>query len=124
MNKARVIIAGSRDFDNYNLLKENIENILKDYEDIEIISGTAKGADSLGEKYAIENDIKLKQFPAQWNLYGKQAGYIRNKQMAKYSIEDNSIGILIAFWDGASKGTGHMINIANEMNLQVHIVKF
>lgn len=124
MNKARVIIAGSRDFDNYNLLENSVKNILKDYEDIEIISGTAKGADSLGEIYAKENNIKLKQFPAQWNLYGKQAGYIRNKQMAKYSIEDNSIGILIAFWDGVSKGTGHMINIANEMNLQVNIVNF
>lgn len=124
MNKARVIIAGSRDFNNYKLLETSVKDILKDYEDIEIISGTAKGADSLGEKYAKENNIKLKQFPAQWNLYGKQAGYIRNKQMAKYSIEDNSIGILIAFWNGTSKGTGHMVDIANEMNLQVNIVNF
>lgn len=124
MNKVRVIIAGSRDFNDYNLLKENVKNILKDYDNVEIISGTAKGADFLGEKYAKENNIKLKQFPAQWNLYGKQAGYIRNKQMAKYSIEDNSIGILIAFWNGTSKGTRHMINIAKEMNLQIHIIKF
>lgn len=113
----KVIIAGGRDFNDYNLLKSKCDKFLKNSSNIEIVSGTANGADKLGEKYALENGYKLTKFPADWSL-GKKAGYIRNKQMAEYS------DCLIAFWDGLSKGTSHMINLAKEMNLKVRIVKY
>ena len=86
--------------------------------DIIIISGTARGADTLGEQYAREWGFKLQQFPADWKSCGKTAGIIRNVQMA-----DNA-DALIAFWDGKSRGTAHMINTAKKKRLPVRIVMF
>ena len=113
-----VIIAGSRDFNNYELLKSKCNNILSNSSDICIISGTARGADKLGERYANEQGYAMQQFPADWDRYGKSAGYKRNVLMAEHA------DALIAFWDGMSKGTRHMIEIAHSKGLQVHIVHY
>lgn len=113
----KIIIAGSRNFNDYNLLKSNCDNLLTQFTNIEIVSGTARGADKLGERYAREKGYSIKEFPANWNL-GKSAGYIRNDEMAKYS------DMLIAFWDGTSKGTKHMIDLANKRSLKVEIVNY
>ena len=118
MKLIKVIIAGGRDFNDYDLLKNTCDYLLSDYDDIEIISGNANGADKLGERYAIENNYKLNSFPADWNKYGKSAGYKRNVEMAEYG------SALIAFWDGKSKGTGHMIDIANKNKLNVRIINY
>lgn len=128
-NDIRVIIAGSRDFADYSTLSNIAEHILRLYvykkgfepEDIEIISGGAKGADILGERYGYVYGYKTKRFPANWDLYGKSAGYIRNKEMAKYASYKKGYGALIAFWDGKSKGTKNMISIAKEYGLKVFI---
>ena len=82
----KVIIAGSRTFDNYDLLFEKCSEALKDYDsvEIEIVSGNARGADRLGERFAKEKGFALTLFPADWNKFGKSAGYIRNKEMAEY----------------------------------------
>lgn len=112
----KVIIAGSRDFNDYNLLS-SICNIEIKNDCTEIVSGTARGADKLGERYAEENNIPVKPFPADWDKFGKSAGYIRNEEMAKYA------DILIAFWDYQSKGTKHMIDLANKYNLKVIVIR-
>jgi hypothetical protein len=116
----KIIIAGSRSFNNYNLLKLECDKFLNEHNisNPEIISGTANGADKLGEQYAKQLNIKLTQFPANWNLYGKSAGYKRNLQMAEYA------DALIAFWDNNSKGTKHMIDIANKLNLITKIITY
>lgn len=117
----KVIIAGGRDFDDYTLLAQSCDAELSAIEkiiDVEIVSGGAKGADSLGEKYAAQHSLSVKVFPADWNKYGKRAGYIRNEQMAKYA------NCLIAFWDGKSRGTKHMIDLANKHSLHICIVKY
>lgn len=129
MSEVRIIIAGSRDFYRYKILEEEVTKFISSIkiqyevedEDITIISGTARGTDEMGEKYAIKHEYDLARFPADWSI-GKRAGYIRNEAMAKYAIENNNIGILIAFWDGKSKGTKNMINIAEKQGLKVHIV--
>jgi len=115
----KVIIAGSRNFNNYDKLKKSCDHLLSNNKDteIEVISGTAEGADSLGEYYASENGYNLKQFPAEWDKYGKGAGFRRNVIMAKYSE------CLIAFWDGKSRGTKHMINTAKKHGLVIKIIK-
>ena len=113
----KVIIAGSRNFNDYNLLKSSCDNLLTQFTNIEIVSGTARGADKLGERYAREKGYSIKEFPANWNL-GKSAGYFRNDEMAKYS------DMLIAFWDGTSKGTKHMIDLANKRGIKVEIVNY
>lgn len=68
--------------------------------------------------------MEVVKFPADWDRYGKRGGYIRNEEMAKYSVKDNNYGMLIAFWDGESRGTKHMINLANKHGVEVHVVKF
>ena len=114
----KVIIAGGRDFDDYKFLCYFCNKVLKDCQEIEIVSGTANGADKLGERFAKDNGYLLKQFPANWDLFGKSAGYKRNEQMAEYS------DFLIAFWDGKSKGTRHMIEIAKKNNLTVKVCHY
>lgn len=83
----KVIICGSREFDDYELLKEKCDNILSrkrdSGEEIVIVSGAANGADSLGEEYAKERGFRVERYPADWKTFGKRAGYIRNKKMAE-----------------------------------------
>ena len=120
-----IIIAGSRTFDNYEDLKKKVLNFIGEKQielsNVCIISGTARGADKMGEDFAKELNLQLKCFPADWDKYGKQAGFLRNTQMANYAIEDDNQGILIAFWDGKSSGTKHMIEIAKKKELEVKI---
>jgi hypothetical protein len=113
----KVIIAGSRDFSDFQLLYSRCEEILKDLTEIEIVSGTARGADKLGEHYASLKGHSVAKFPADWDKHGKAAGYVRNKEMAEYA------DVLIAFWDGESRGTKHMIDLATAKDLKVHIIK-
>lgn len=119
----KVIVAGSRTANNFELVEKSLMMYFKEHKlhraDIEIISGTARGADQLGEQFADKYNLKLTKFPADWNKYGKSAGYIRNEQMAKYASQN---GILFAFWDGQSKGTNHMINLAKKYNLTVIVI--
>ena len=113
---AKVIIAGSRDFEDYNKLCEVCDSIISTIdENVEIVSGTARGADRLGERYAKERGYMLHTFPAEWDKYGRSAGYRRNTEMAKVGTH------LIAFWDGVSKGTKMMIDTAKRMKLNVKI---
>lgn len=114
----KVIIAGSRTFNNYEILLKACDFYLKKTTDIEIVSGGAKGADELGERYAEERGYLIKRFPADWNKHGKSAGYIRNGLMAHYS------DALIAFWDGKSKGTKNMIEQAKKNNLNIKIFNY
>lgn len=114
----KVIIAGGREFSDYDKLCVSCDKILSNQTEIEIVSGTARGADKLGEKYANERGYPIKQFPADWNLFGKSAGYKRNAQMADYA------DALIVFWDGKSKGTKHMIDLAKKVGLNIKIIKY
>lgn len=114
----KLIVAGSRNFNNYNLLRDSIFNNYKDIQSLEIVSGTARGADSLGEYFAKANNLILHQFPAEWDTYGKSAGFIRNKKMGDFADE------LLAFWDGRSRGTIHMIEYMWKLNKPVKIIRF
>ena len=111
----KVILAGSRDYTNYAQLCAFADQVLAGTEDIEIVSGGARGTDAMGERYARERRYKLKVFPAEWKKWGAAAGPIRNAQMADYA------DALIAFWDGRSSGTRDMIRRAEEKGLRVEI---
>lgn len=104
----KVIIAGSRDIDNYDLIVEAIQQA--EFEITEVVSGTARGPDKLGEQWARDNFIPISRFPADWNTHGKSAGYRRNAEMGQYA------DALIAVWDGQSRGTKHMIDIMKKLN--------
>lgn len=114
----RVIIAGSRTFNHYVLLQAACDLFLaekRQTHNIVILSGTAKGADRLGERYARERGYKIERYPADWDKDGKAAGIIRNTKMA-----DNA-NALIAFWDGRSRGTKNMIDTAKAKGLAVRV---
>lgn len=107
------IIAGSRNVEDYNQLLSAIDAL--PWKISKVVSGCARGVDKMGEKWARENDIPIDRFPANWNGFGKSAGYVRNLQMAQ------NAQALLALWDSRSKGTGHMIKIAYEHSLKVFV---
>ena len=113
----KLIIAGGREFNDYQLMKESFDRLIQ-AEDITIISGTARGADRLGEVLAQEYGLELIRMPANWDKYGKSAGYRRNEAMAKVATH------ALIFWDGKSKGTNHMINLAKQYELTTHVVSY
>ena len=140
----RIIITGGRDFTDLELLTKSVNAALFNLEcnntitgigndsrvnekdKIEFISGKAKGADETGEKYVADSIYKdnQKYFPAKWDLYGDMAGFIRNEEMAKYACSDNSYPVLIAFWDGKSLGTKHMIMTAFDYGIDTFITYY
>ncbi|MBE6714786.1 MAG: DUF2493 domain-containing protein [Ruminococcaceae bacterium] len=116
----RVIIAGSRNYHNYDEAKAFIDTFLHKIKNdwkIVFVSGGCKGADMLGERYAIEKGLPIERFYAEWDKYGRAAGPIRNRLMAE--IGD----IVICFWDGKSHGTGSMISYARKAGKEV-IIKY
>lgn len=116
----RCIVAGGREFNNYSLLKTKMDFALQNKvsEGITIVSGAARGADKLGERYAQERGYKIDSHPAKWDEFGKSAGYIRNKEMAQ------NADALVAFWDGKSRGTKHMIDLAKQYGLKVIVINY
>ena len=144
-----LIIAGTRTFNDYRFFRDKCNHLLKNYlkfdtgkyrynPQIEIISGSAKGPDSMAIDYAIYNFITYKEFPAKWDdldvnhcvirtnsfekKYNLLAGTNRNIEMKDYAIR-NGNGALLAFFDGKSKGTSHMIEISEKAGMNVRIVK-
>ena len=128
MKELRVIIAGSRDFNDYELLKKSAIEIITKKTMLpyltRIVSGGARGADTLGERFANEMGLEISRFIPDWDGLGKRAGYVRNAEMAKFAVEDDNDGMLIAFWDGQSRGTKHMIDLAKRYGLEVHVVNY
>lgn len=118
----RIVVSGSRDFNNYEIIENKILDIIRKLnsnDNIEIISGGCRGVDKCAEMFAYRNGFRFTEFPADWSL-GKRAGYLRNKQMAEYASELN--GTLIAFWNMKSKGTKMMIDLARRYGLDVYII--
>lgn len=156
----RIIIAGSRNFNDYDFVKRemisliyrisinypnlNLCSIYHDdtskkfkinKENIEIISGMASGADSLGVRFANEFGITLKEFPAKWEdftvmrcniktsangrKYNSLAGHNRNIEMANYAIKDKSYPVLALFWDEKSKGSANMKSEAKKRGINI-----
>ncbi len=115
----RVIIAGCREFTDYEFFEEKVGRILcaTQPRDIEIVSGGAKGVDTMARDLAAHYGIKCTVMPADWNANGKAAGPIRNRQMAEYGTH------LIAFWDGKSRGTKNMIEEAEKCGLTIRVVR-
>lgn len=114
----RVIVAGSRGFADYPRLVERLDFYLRGRGDVVIVSGGARGADVLGEHYACDRGLRSLRFDAEWDRYGKAAGFVRNRRMSWAS------SALVAFWDGRSPGTRHMISAAREDRLLVKVVSF
>lgn len=116
-----VLVVGSRTITD----EEKIFNELNKYcdENTVIVSGGARGVDSIAEKYADINNLEKVIMPADWNKYGKRAGYIRNDAMHKY-IANFPNRLCIAFWDGMSKGTAQNFKLAEKYNTPLIIINY
>jgi hypothetical protein len=119
--KVKLIIAGGRDFLGFPGMTgiAAVDSAVPNPSSVsEVVCGGARGADSRGAAWAEWHDIKVKDFPAEWDKYGKSAGYRRNVDMAVYA------DALLAFWDGESKGTKHMIDIAKDQGLLIKVYNY
>lgn len=117
-NEFRVIVAGGRDFEDYEYLEKSMNHLLsKIKRKIVVVCGAARGADKLGERYAKEHGYEVRYYQADWSI-GKSAGYLRNLEMAQ------NADALVAFWDGKSKGTNHMIQTAKKYGLDTRIKRY
>lgn len=114
----KVAVVGGRDFKDYSLLRNTLNNLYGEVCPITVVSGGARGADNLAEKYAKCYNMNLKVFKADWETYGKSAGMIRNKEIVKYADE------VVAFWNGESKGTKNTIDTAEKMGKKVTIISY
>lgn len=129
----RLIIAGSRTFNDFSFLKEKvldfIEEIIQDisitdidcFKDWELIEGECEGTDLLGKRFGWEAGMTIREYPADWNRLGKKAGPIRNGQMAEYASQSKR-GACIVF-DGGGPGSANMIKQAKEYGLILKIIK-
>lgn len=119
MDRYKIIVAGGRDFSNQDLVDRTLDYLL-DFtgEHIEIVCGMAKGADTSGLLWAKANNKPVAEFTADWNQFGKGAGYKRNAEMADYA------DLLIAFWDGKSRGTKHMIDLAKKKGISYGVLGY
>lgn len=116
-----IVICGSRNFGNYVKVKEVMDAVIDEVqhlgEEVKIISGGARGADTLADLYAQRHKIPFTLYKAEWSKYGNKAGIIRNIEMAKVA------DVVVAFWDGGSRGTKHMIEYCKENGIKVSVVR-
>lgn len=114
----RVIIAGSRNFNDYEFLKQYMDFLLQNKQDIVVLCGEARGADALGKRYALERGFSVQSFPADWKRFGRSAGVCRNRQMAE------AADACVVFWDGVSHGSANMIAEAERAGLALRVRRF
>lgn len=118
------IIAGSRDVDDPALLRAALRD--SGLQIAEVVSGAARGVDTLGEEWAKAHGVPVERFPVtddDWELHGKGAGRKRNVDMLLYTLKSPLKSAILTLWDGQSKGTAHMIDLAvsNERNIDRYI---
>lgn len=109
----RVIVAGSRTITSIEEVTRAIT--ASGYKVTEVVSGGAHGVDWCGEQWAKTNGKQMKRFPADWHTHGWRGGLVRNEEMARYA------DALVAVWDGQSRGTQHMIRMAQKYKLKIHV---
>lgn len=114
----KVIIAGSRNIEDRELIRREMNNLWRQIGPFEVVSGTARGVDSISASLAVRAGIKVHEFPADWKRYGKSAGYKRNVEMAEFA------DYALILWDGQSRGTKHMMDIMRKVGKSSDVVIF
>ena len=118
--KRRIIVCGSRDFNDKKTVFDMLDVLRETFRecptDDEIVTGGARGADAFAADYAKERGLELTVFPANWKRYGRAAGPIRNREMLDYAMQTIK-PLVIAFWDGRSRGTAQMLELAKQNGL-------
>lgn len=127
MKELKLIIAGGRDFNDASLMARELNKLCDNTNegsgiysgyDISVVSGMARGADALGHVLGKHSGMIVYEFPADWDRYGKRAGFLRNEAMARFA------DVLVAFWDGQSRGTSHMIETMQRLGKRTHVIRY
>lgn len=119
----RLLVAGSRDYYDYDEFSDIMNFIHEKYNIAEIVSGGARGADAFAERWAKENNIPIKIFKANWDTYGKSAGFIHNASMHDYLSQFEN-RMCLCFWDGQSRGTAQNFNLCKNNNTKLVCYNF
>lgn len=117
----KLIVAGGRDFVDTNRMIEELQKLVNSGsipECPELVCGMARGADMLAYSLWANHNMKIHTFPADWKTHPRSAGYIRNAEMGNFA------DVLVAFWDGKSRGTKHMIEYMQRLNKPVYVVRY
>lgn len=112
----KLAIIGSRNFNDKVFFLEKVKDVISEYNITAIISGGAVGTDLLGKQYALDNQIEYIEFLPDWSKYNRAAGMVRNRDIV------NNSDIVLAFWDGVSKGTKNSIDFAKKQNKILFVV--
>lgn len=122
--KFYLLIAGGRDFFDYDFLMKKCDFLLQNHKDkdIVIVAGKARGADTLGEIYALDRGYEFIGKPPDWSI-GKIGGILRNQQMAD-TIKKHKYHACVCFWDGISTGTKSMRDICRKDNIPYRVYNY
>ena len=115
------LMVGSRSFSDYEFFVTKCDHLLRNWKNIIIVSGGARGADAWAKRYAVDRGYRYMEFPADWDTYGRRAGYIRNRAMHEYISTHVNRGV-IAFWDGKSRGTSQSFSLAESYSNPLRVV--
>ena len=113
----KIMISGSRTINDESLISEKLNSALAEYPDMILISGGARGVDSIGEAWAKSHNVQIQQYKPDWKRYGRGAGIVRNKSMVE------TADLVIIFWDGISKGTKSVIDFCKKRNKSYLLVE-
>lgn len=127
MKQIRIIVAGSKSFQNYKVLSKALDKYIDELSpvyrrDIELISGAERMVRSIVEQYAVDNGHKFRAYEAYWDDEPEHAGYFRNNAMIKHASK--GIGVLFIFWDGKSISVKNMVELAQRYGVEVKVVRY
>lgn len=114
----KVVCCGSRGWTNGDLILRRLQALQAEHGHVEVLHGGARGADLFAAGIARGFGMQVHAFPADWKTHGKRAGIIRNLQML-----DENPALILAFWDGESPGTRHMVSAAQERGIPVEVIR-
>ncbi len=120
--ETRLIVCGGTDFEDHEALKAGLDGLLSRFERVTLVSGGARGADALAERYAAERGLEIRVFPAEWKRFGRGAGPVRNRAMLAFAREASPA--VAAFWDGKSRGTANMLSLARKAGVPCHVFPY
>lgn len=114
----KLLVAGSRTISSTNAIYKVLNEYVEEHGDkLSIISGGAKGVDTVAAEFAKSQNIPFTEVPADWDKHGRAAGFIRNKEMWEMADEG------VVFWDGVSKGTAHSFKLSEQMNKKLRVFR-
>lgn len=116
----RVIVCGSRTYGRSDVIRARVRQLPAD---TLVIVGRARGADTVAEREAMLCGLTIDARPADWQRYGRRAGWLRNAEMLDVLLAGapDDTRVVIAFWDGSSRGTAGMLRLARSAGVEVEV---